>query len=101
LHVDGQDASLPHIALGNPAGPLRVHRFDGRFQIRNGKMEIQDGRVETASGIYQLSGTASFTRVLDMRLSREDGRGFSITGTLTEPHVSPVATPETRAALKP
>ena len=48
-----------------------------------------------------MNGTASFARDLDMTLSREGGHGFNITGTLTEPHVSPVAVPETRAALKP
>jgi len=101
LQVEAQDARLPHIVLGNAAGPLQIHYFTGRFLIRNGKLEIPNGRVETASGNYQVSGTASFSRNLDMKLSREGGRGFNLTGTLSEPHVSPVATPETRAALKP
>jgi AsmA family/AsmA-like C-terminal region len=101
LQIDGQDARLPHLTLANADGPLQVHRFGGRFIIRNGKLEIQNGKIETASGIYQLNGTASFSRNLDMKLSREGGHGFNITGTLTEPRVSPVATPETRAALKP
>ncbi len=101
LQVDAQDARLPHLALANPGGPLQVRRFGGRFLIRSGKLEIQDGEFETTNGIYRMSGTASFTRSLDMKLSREGSRGFSITGTLTEPHVSPLATPETRAALKP
>jgi hypothetical protein len=101
LQVEAQDARLPHIVRVNAPGPLQVHHFAGRFLIRNGKLEIQNGKVETANGNYQVSGTASFNRNLDMKLSREGGRGFSITGTLTEPHVSPVVTPETRAALKP
>jgi hypothetical protein len=101
LQVEAQDARLPHIALGNSTGPLQVRRFAGKFLIRNGRLEIQNGKLDTASGIYLMSGTASFTRNLDMKLSREGSRGFNITGTLTEPHVSPVVTPETRAALKP
>jgi len=101
LHIDAQDARLPHIALGNTSGPLQLRRFAGRFLIRDGKLQIQKGKIESPSGIYEVNGTASFSRDLDMKLSREGGSGFNITGTLTEPHVSAVATPETRAELKP
>jgi AsmA family/AsmA-like C-terminal region len=101
LQIDVQDARLPHIVLGSATAPLQVQRFTGRFLIRGGRLEIQNGKIETAGGNYQMSGTASFSRDLDMTLSREGGHGFNITGTLTEPHVSRVAAPETRAALKP
>lgn len=101
LQIDALDAQLLHIALGNAAGPLQIRHFAGRFLIRSGQLEIQNGKAETASGVYRVSGTASFSRNLDMKLSREGGHGFNITGTLTEPHVSPVTPPETRAALKP
>jgi hypothetical protein len=56
--------------------------------------------VQTPGGIYQLSGTASWSRVLDIKLAREGVRGFNITGTLNQPHVT-LTTPETQAALKP
>lgn len=101
LQVEAQDARLSHIALGNTTGPLLVHRFAGKFLIRNGRLEIQNGKLDTAGGIYLMNGTASFSRNLDLKLSREGSRGFSITGTLTEPHVTSLAMPETRAALKP
>jgi hypothetical protein len=101
LQIDAQDARLPHIALGSTAGPLHVRRFAGRFLLRNGKLEIQNGKIETANGDYQISGSASFNRNLDVKLSREDGTGFNITGTLTEPQVSPATASETQAALKP
>jgi uncharacterized protein involved in outer membrane biogenesis len=101
LQIDAQDARLPHIALGSTAGPLHLHRFAGRFLVRNGKLEIQNGKIETANGNYQISGSASFDRNLDVKLSREDGTGFNITGTLTEPQVSPATASETQAALKP
>lgn len=100
LQIEAQDARLPHISLEN-ASSLQVHRFAGRFIVRGGKVEIQNGKIETASGSYQVNGNAAFNRNLDLKLSREGGHGFNITGTLTEPHVSPIVTPETRAALKP
>jgi AsmA-like C-terminal region len=101
LQIDAQDARFPHIALGSTSGPLHLHRFTGRFLVRNGKLEIQKGKIETANGNYQISGSASFNRNLDVKLSREDGTGFNITGTLTEPQVSPATASETQAALKP
>jgi hypothetical protein len=35
-----------------------------------------------------------------LKLTREGSRGFSITGTLTAPHVAQAGPPATRAALK-
>jgi hypothetical protein len=101
LQIEAQDARLPHIVLGGTTAPLQVQRFIGQFVVRGGKLEIQNGRIETASGNYQMNGTASFARDLDITLSRDGGHGFNITGTLTEPRVAPVVAPETRAALKP
>ena len=77
-----------------------MHRLAARLFLNDGKFEIQEGKLETPTGIYQVSGTASLTRVLNLKLTREGGPGFNITGTLMEPHVSPILTPETRAALK-
>jgi hypothetical protein len=101
LQIDAQDAHLPHLTLDNATSSLQIHRFAGRFLIRNSKVEIQNGKIETAGAIYRLNGTASFSRNLDLKLSREGGHGFNITGTLTEPHVASMMTPETQAALKP
>jgi hypothetical protein len=103
LQVEARDGLLPHIALASGTGPLRMRRLVGRLLLRDGNFEIQQGKLETAGGIYQLSGTASLERILDLHLVRDGTHGFNITGTLTEPHVEPVTaiTPETRAALKP
>jgi hypothetical protein len=38
---------------------------------------------------------------LNLKLTREGAPGFNVTGTLTEPHVSPTVSPETQAELKP
>jgi hypothetical protein len=101
LWVDARDGLLRHVALAEGNAPLQMHRLAARMFLRDGKFEIQDGKLETPAGSYQLSGTASLTRILDLKLTREGAPGFNITGTLTEPHVSAILTPETRAALKP
>jgi hypothetical protein len=98
--------SLPHISLANGAGPLKVERFRGRAHLQSGKIEIKEARLESPSGTYLMSGTASFSRELDLTLAGNRrlgtpsaGRGYAITGTLAEPVVAP--NPETQAKLKP
>jgi hypothetical protein len=71
------------------------------LRLHDGKFEIEEGKLQTPSSIYQLSGTASLNRVLDIKLAREGARGFNVTGTLSQPHVVMNPTPETQAALKP
>jgi len=101
LSVDAHDSSLPHLILAGEASPLRVNHFVGRLRLRDGKIEVEEGTLQTAASIYQLSGSASLSRVLDMKLAREGAHSFSITGTLTQPHVVANTTAETQAALKP
>lgn len=101
LQVDMRDGSLPHITLAGTPGPLHIHRLAAHMLLRNGAFDIQEGKLETPGGIYQVSGTASLGRALDVKLSRGGAHGFNITGTLTEPRVVQSTLPETQAALKP
>ena len=101
LQVDARDGSLPHVTLAGVKGPLRMNHFVGHLLFSDGKFEIQEGKLETPDSIYQVSGTASLDRILDVKLIREGAPGYTITGTLTEPHVAVALPPETQAALKP
>jgi len=78
-----------------------VNRFVGHLLFSDGKFEIQEGKLETPDSIYQVSGTASLDRILDVKLARDGAPAFSITGVLAEPHVAVALPPETQAALKP
>ena len=100
LQVDASAGALPHIVLTDGAPPLQIRRLTAHLTLRDGKFDIQAGRLETPAEAFHLSGSASLTQSLSLRLTRDTASGFSITGTLTEPHVSQVVTPETRAALK-
>jgi AsmA-like C-terminal region len=99
--VDAHDGTLAHLALPNSVPPLRMHSFSDRMVLRHSLFEIQEGKLETPSGIYQVSGTASLGRVLDVKLARDGAHGFNISGTLNAPKVSPATNAETQAALKP
>jgi len=101
LKLDARDGVLSHIALTEGTGPLQMQRLTAQLALHNGKFEIQEGKLDTPTGMFQVSGTASLTRVLNLKLTREGATGFNVTGTLTEPHVSPIVSPETQAELKP
>jgi len=104
VQFDVRDAALPHILWPSDASPLRVAQWQGRAQLRHGKIEIDKGRLISPIGMYEVSGTASLGRVLDLRLmqvgekSIKTGAAYNITGTVAEPQVT--AAPETQAKLK-
>jgi len=99
VQFDARDGELSHLGLNGGAPPLPLRHFSGRLALHDGNFEVQEGKLEAASGIYRISGTVSPGRKLDFRLTRDAAHGFSITGTISEPTVTPMS--ETRAALKP
>jgi len=109
LQFDLRDGVLSHIALTSDEGPLRVTRWQGQARLRGGKIEIEKGKLVSPAGAYEISGTASLGRVLDLKLTRgtevksahAGSLIYSITGTVAEPRVALTATPETQARLKP
>jgi hypothetical protein len=105
LEFDLRDGTLPHISLAGDEGPLRVPRWKGRARLRAGKVEIEKGTMVSSGGTFELSGTASLERALDLKLTRSADLGagsmvYSISGTLAEPRVE-LTTAETQARLKP
>ena len=101
LKIDARDGLLRHLALPEGSGPLQMRRLAARLVLHDGKFEIQEGKLETPIDVYQVSGTATPTRVLNLKLTRQGAPGYDITGTLMEPRVTPVLNPATQAALKP
>jgi hypothetical protein len=103
LQFDVRDGALPHISLAGDEAPLKIARLSGQARLHGGKFELQDATLNSASGAFRLSGTASLKRDLNLKLSRTASgaaAGYSITGTLAAPRV--VLLPETeQARLKP
>jgi uncharacterized protein involved in outer membrane biogenesis len=98
LTVEAREGSLPHLTLIRE--PVEFERFAGKFFLNDGKLEISDGRLQSSEITYQVVGSASLANALDLKLIRNTGRGFTITGSLTAPRVEPALFPETQAALK-
>jgi hypothetical protein len=87
LKIDARDGLLRHVELAEGTGPLQMRGLAAHLILHDGKLEVQDGKLETPAGIYRVSGTASLTRILDLKLTQEGAAGFNITGTLSEPRV--------------
>ena len=103
LQFDVRNGSLPRISLVEDAGPLPLARLSGEARLHGGKIEVKDAKLDSGSGRFQVSGTASLKRDLDLRLEQlppGTARGYTITGTLAEPRVAPLPGAE-QARLKP
>jgi AsmA family/AsmA-like C-terminal region len=109
VRFEVRDGVLAHIALANDEGPVHVIRAQGRARLRGGKIEIEEGKLISPAGVYEITGTASLGRELDLELARgtdvKQGRAgsmvYSITGTVAEPLITLTPMPETQARLKP
>ncbi len=106
LQFDVRDGALAHISLASDEPPLRVARWQGHAQLHAGKIEIDKGKLVSPTGVYEVSGTASLGRVLDLKLTqgaeaKHAAAVYSITGTVAEPRVELAPVAETQARLKP
>jgi hypothetical protein len=104
LQFDVTETTLPHISLVEEGGPLKVTRFSGRARIDAGKIETKEAKLDSASGKFVVSGTASLKQDLDLKITTEPksspALAFTITGGLAEPRVIRSVRPETQARLK-
>jgi uncharacterized protein involved in outer membrane biogenesis len=106
LQFDMRDGMLPHLLLVSDGDPLKIERLQGRAHLQAGKVEIKEGRLDSPAGNFQLSGTAFLSRELDLKLTgKPDATGgaktYAVGGTVAEPRVTQVTSPEeTQARLK-
>ena len=94
VRVDMKDGVLPHLLIGESDEPLRVSHLTGQARLKAGKIEISDTKLISPSATYQVSGTASLDRELDLTLTRGSSltnAGYSVAGTVAEPHVAPLS----------
>ncbi|HKT87659.1 MAG TPA: AsmA family protein [Candidatus Sulfotelmatobacter sp.] len=102
LQVEIRNGFFPHLSLADTTDPLRVTQLSGEAVLRAGKIQIKDAKLDSPDGNYELSGAASLTKDIDLKLTRISGAqaGYAITGTLNAPRVAPLTRVE-QARLKP
>jgi uncharacterized protein involved in outer membrane biogenesis len=96
-----KDGRFPRVVLTSKAGPLRVKSFDGELSLKDGDFSLDDAKLIEPDGIYRVSGTASLSGELKLKMVNEGAFGYDISGTLTRTLVSQLATTSARASLKP
>jgi hypothetical protein len=103
LHVEVKDGLFPHLMIGDGTEPLQARQITGQARLHEGEIEILDTQLDSPEGSYQLTGTASLTHEVDLKLTRipngPTNVGYSISGTLEAPRVAPLSGTE-QAGLK-
>lgn len=105
VQFDVRDGMLPHLLLVNDGDPLKIDRLQGRAHLQEGKIDVKQASLDSPAGKFQVTGTASLTRELDLKFAgKPDAAGgaktYAIGGTIAAPRVTQVSSPETQAQLK-
>jgi hypothetical protein len=87
--------NLRHLNLNGNGSPMVFSRFSGKLTLQNGIFAVSDGKLQSPGGNFDVSGSVSYARQIDMKLVRNGGRSYAISGTLGQPKV--VSTPGTPA----
>lgn len=98
LDFDWQNGTLPHLVLNDTGAPLRIKHFTGHAVLRDRRLEFQQSRIDTASGVYLVSGTASPAR-LELKMADPKSSTYAVSGSLRKPLVTVLSQAETQAAL--
>jgi hypothetical protein len=99
LLFEVRDGALAHLSLTEDEVPLRIIRLSGEARLHAGEIETKDAGLDSPAGRFQVSGTASLRRELNLKLVRTASgtpTGYSITGMLAAPRVT--ALPRTEQA---
>lgn len=99
LAFNWRGGALRHVVLGNKTAPLSFRRFSGALGWNGTSIQLAASRMETSSGIYEVSGTASSARDVDLTL-RSGSHAFELTGTLDRPKVSPAPVTKTQVSFR-
>jgi hypothetical protein len=99
-----QNGALPRIVIGGDGTPLAITRLDAQAELDSGKFEIRSATLHSPKGTYRVTGSVSVKRELDLKVTSDPADSahtkYSVTGTLSQPHVSPLENTE-QAKLKP
>ncbi len=93
-----RDGTLRRMALENKTGALKVTKFEGTIELRDGNFVFNDTKLQSGNVVYTLQGTATWARELNFKLT-DNQHVFALSGTIEKPEVQQA--PATEAALKP
>jgi hypothetical protein len=104
LRAEIKNGALLHVLIGDDPEPLAITRLTGEARLLSGKFELDSAKLTSSTATYELSGSLTLGRDIDVKMTRAPAdsahTGYSITGTLSQPNVSPLSSTE-QAKLKP
>lgn len=93
--------SLRHVTLDAKSTPLSFSSFGGQMTLQNGTITCQGCKLLAGSESYEVTGSASFSRTVDVRLeSPGHGSSYVISGPLEKPEVVTVPAPSSEAKVR-
>jgi hypothetical protein len=98
--LEFRDGTLRHVALDRSGAPLRFTSFAAKLTFDGGRIHLPASKLLTQNGIYEVSGTATLNRELELQLNGSGGTAYKVTGTLDKPQVVAVPAREAEALLK-
>ena len=103
FQADLRNGTLPQVLIGDDPEPLAFTKFKGEAQLSSGKFDLSSATLTSRAGSYDLSGTVTMNREIDVKMTRQPAdathSGYAVTGTLAQPRVSPLGRTE-QANLK-
>jgi len=96
-----KNAFFPHVVLNENGNGLRAVTFVGNLGYRQGNFSFDDAELDSTGGVFKVSGKASISGELNLKMISESSGGYTVSGSLAETRVSPIPNPPTQAALKP
>src|SRR5262249_30806483 len=96
-----KDGRFPRVVLTSKSGSLRMQSCEGKLRLKEGYCSLEDAKLTATDVIYKVSGPASPSGALKLKMVNEGALQHEVSGTLTQTRVSQLATTSAPASLKP
>jgi hypothetical protein len=92
-----EDGTLKHLTLPEGKDSLHFTSYAGKVVLQDATLRFDESKLQTQSGIYEVSGKSGPDLKLEFTLTRSNGQGYKISGSLMNPQVA--ALPEKQASV--
>jgi len=92
-----KDGTLKHVTLPDGKDSLHFTSYTGKVVLQDATLKFDESKLQTSSGIYEVSGKSSPDLKLEFTLTHSNGHGYKISGSLMNPQVA--ALPEKQASV--
>jgi hypothetical protein len=92
-----KDGTLKHVTLPDGKDSFHFTSYVGKVVLQDATMKFDESKLQTSSGIYEVTGKSSPDLKLEFTLTHSNGHGYKISGNLMNPQVA--ALPEKQASV--